>query len=225
MIRQWLSEVAELKEEKEISADMAETMQHAPRPKFEHTELPPRGYAGRWTMARKGGVADAVQRGLLTPDAAVARYPGLTLDELQSWMSAYKAVGRRGLAAHKGLAEMRPGTRFRTTRERANARDLIPASAHQGVSRIGPLSSDVVLRRAQAVEVELAHQGDHPGKEGVLAGEVCVERALGGLGSLGDDVHRGALEAALEEHVLCGHEDVLAELLASSRRHGGPFLK
>ena len=58
----------------------------------------------------------------------------------------------------------------------------------------------------------------------LLGREVRVERALGGLGTGGDRIHRGALEAALEERQLGLVDDVLAQSLPTTR-HDTPRSK
>jgi len=52
----------------------------------------------RWTIRIKVEVVMAVERGVLTAEAACARW-GLTEEELAAWRSAFAAYGRTGLRA------------------------------------------------------------------------------------------------------------------------------
>ena len=81
----------------------------------------------------------------------------------------------------------------------------------------------VVLRHLEPAEVELADEVDHGEEQLVLALEVRVERALRRLGPRGHHVHRGALEAHLEEDVLGRLQDVLPQLTAAQSHSDSPL--
>jgi hypothetical protein len=52
----------------------------------------------RWTIRIKAEVVMAVERGVLTAEAACARW-GLTAEELAGWRAAFAVHGRTGLRA------------------------------------------------------------------------------------------------------------------------------
>ena len=52
----------------------------------------------RWTIRIKAEVVMAVERGVLTAEAACARW-GLTAEELAGWRAAFAVYGRAGLRA------------------------------------------------------------------------------------------------------------------------------
>src|SRR5581483_10915956 len=61
-------------------------------------DLPELGFSGRWTPARKEAVAVAIRRGELTVAEALNRW-GLSVEELDAWLMAYRRRGRDGLSA------------------------------------------------------------------------------------------------------------------------------
>ncbi|CAM3208060.1 Protein of unknown function [Paracoccus aminovorans] len=50
----------------------------------------------RWVASRKAAVVGAVQHGLLTREEAIRRY-GLTGEEFDGWVSAFRRHGRNAL--------------------------------------------------------------------------------------------------------------------------------
>ncbi|MCV2447872.1 DUF1153 domain-containing protein [Paracoccus sp. DMF] len=50
----------------------------------------------RWVASRKAAVVDAVQYGLLSREEAIRRY-GLTGEEFDAWMQAFRRHGRNAL--------------------------------------------------------------------------------------------------------------------------------
>ena len=59
----------------------------------------------RWTMRIKAEVVTAVAQGVLSAEAACARW-GLTAEELGSWRAAFAVHGRKGLRATRRDALM-----------------------------------------------------------------------------------------------------------------------
>jgi transposase-like protein len=59
----------------------------------------------RWTMRIKAEVVTAVEQGVLSAEAACARW-GLTAEELGSWRAAFAVHGRKGLRATRRDALM-----------------------------------------------------------------------------------------------------------------------
>lgn len=54
----------------------------------------------RWVPRRKARVVAAVEGGLISRDAALARY-GITAEEFESWKAAMSRFGMRGLCVTK----------------------------------------------------------------------------------------------------------------------------
>lgn len=75
---------------------------HTRRP---DTALPPDGFVDRWTAARKEAVVEAVETGRITMGQALRRWR-MSVEELDSWLRAYRRGGRRRLGARR-LAEQR----------------------------------------------------------------------------------------------------------------------
>ena len=62
--------------------------------------LPPAN-TQRWVMRRKADIVMAVRGGLLTMEAACARYR-LSLEEFLAWQNAFEHFGMRGLSSRGG---------------------------------------------------------------------------------------------------------------------------
>lgn len=54
-----------------------------------------------WVASRKAKVVDCIARGLITEMQVLKRYPGLSLEELQSWQRRVNMWGQKGLRVTK----------------------------------------------------------------------------------------------------------------------------
>lgn len=55
----------------------------------------------RWVPSRKEAVVEAITDGAVTVEQVLQRYPGLSLEELESWQRRYNRQGRNGLSITK----------------------------------------------------------------------------------------------------------------------------
>ena len=54
-----------------------------------------------WVASRKAKVIDCIARGLITEMQVLKRYPGLSLEELQSWQRRHARGGHKALRVTK----------------------------------------------------------------------------------------------------------------------------